>query len=122
GVFRQRSQLFSGSDDVVKKQDAQEAVKWYRKAAEQGDPDSQSNLGTCYETGNGVKQDKQEAVKWFRKAAEQGDPDAQCNLGRCLANGEGVQQDTQEAVKWFRQSAEQGNEKAKKALKELGAE
>ena len=58
------------------KQDKQEAVKWYRKAAEQGDPDAQCNLGRCYANGEGVRQDTEEAVKWFRQSAGQGNKDA----------------------------------------------
>jgi uncharacterized protein len=46
-----------------------EAIKWYRKAADQG---FQSNLGIRYETGHGVAQDYAEAVKWHRKATERG--------------------------------------------------
>ena len=56
-------------------QDKEEAVKWYRKAAEQGNADAQNTLGVMYDKGEGVEQDKEEAVKWFRKAAEQGDGD-----------------------------------------------
>ena len=52
--------------------DYSEAVKWYRKAAEQGNKQAQYNLGVCYESGRGVPQDYSEAVKWYRKAAEQG--------------------------------------------------
>ena len=46
-------------------------MKWYRKAAEQGNAGGQLNLGLCYEKGEGVKPDKTEAIKWLRKAAEQ---------------------------------------------------
>ena len=53
-------------------QDDSEAVKWYRKAAEQGDADAQYNLGWMYKNGYGISQDDSEAVKWFRKVAEQG--------------------------------------------------
>ena len=38
------------------KQDDFEAVKWYRKAAEQGDADAQANLGSAYGAGRGVRQ------------------------------------------------------------------
>ena len=31
-----------------------EAVKWFRKAAEQGYVDAQYNFGVCYDKGNGV--------------------------------------------------------------------
>ena len=53
-----------------------EAVKWYRKVAEQGYAEAQYNLGECYENGNGVPQNYTEAVKWLKKAAAQGHSDA----------------------------------------------
>ena len=92
-----------------KTQDYTEAVKWYRKAAEQGNADAQCNLGWMYSTGRGVTQSDEEAVKWYRKAAEQGDATAQNNLGLKYANGRGVTQSDEEAVKWYRKAAEQGN-------------
>ena len=49
--------------------DDKEAVKWYRKAAEQGDAKAQNNLGVKYGNGLGVLKDYKEAVKWYRKAA-----------------------------------------------------
>lgn len=52
-------------------------VKWYRKAAEQGDPDAQYNLGMCYAKGNGVNKDIPEAIKWYRQAAKKGNEKAQ---------------------------------------------
>ena len=57
-------------------QDHVEAVKWYRKSAEQGCAVAQFNLGECYEYGNGVLKDIPEAIKWYTKAAEQGDEEA----------------------------------------------
>ena len=50
--------------------DQLEAVKWYRKAAEQGDITAQFHLGLCYEYGKGVEADQSEAVNWFQKAAD----------------------------------------------------
>ena len=58
-----------------------EAVKWFRKAAEQNYARAQYNLGVCYAKGQGVAKDEAEAVKWYRKAAEQNYAEAQCNLG-----------------------------------------
>ncbi len=54
----------------------EEAVKWYRKAAEQGVAEAQCNLGLCYLDGNGVAQNKVKGVMWLRKAAEQGNAEA----------------------------------------------
>ena len=47
-------------------------MKWYRKAAEQGNATAQYNIGVCYDNGYGVTKDYAEAVKWYRKAAAQG--------------------------------------------------
>ena len=90
-------------------QDYAEAVKWYRKAADQGDAHAQSNLGACTKKGQGVPQDYAEAVKWYRKAADQGNATAQYNLGGMYDKGKGVPQDYAEAVKWYRLAADQGN-------------
>jgi len=43
-------------------QDYVEAVKWFRKAAEQNEADAQFNLGICYFIGRGVAKDEAEAV------------------------------------------------------------
>ncbi len=47
-----------------------EAVKWYRKAAEQGHGDAQNELAKCYLYGKGVAQNLEEAKKWNSKAIE----------------------------------------------------
>ena len=83
-------------------------MKWYRKAAEQGDADAQYYLGLCYYRGEGIKQNYEDAVKWYRKAADQGNANAQYRLGYCYEHGEGVPLDYEEAVKWYRKAAEQG--------------
>ena len=103
--------FFSGTLGVAK--DEAEAVKWYRKAAEQNVADAQYNLGVCYANGQGVTEDDAESVKWFRKAAEQNFADAQYNLGVYYDSGEGVAKDEVEAYKWWLLAAGQGNDDAK---------
>ena len=49
-----------------------EAVKWYRKAAEQGHELAQYNLAMCYGAGIGIEESYDEAIVWLRKAAAQG--------------------------------------------------
>ncbi len=97
-------------------EDHKEAVKWYRKAAEQGYALAQVKLGGMYGSGRGVPQDHKEAIKWCRKAAMQGNARAQFNLGLSYADGRDVLKDDEEAVKWFRKAAEQGDVKAQYAL------
>jgi uncharacterized protein len=89
-------------------QDRVEAVKWYRKAAEQGYPLAQLLLGKNYT----VLQDYAEAAKWYRKASEQGYAPAQYELGLVYEAGAGVPQDYVEAAKWYRRAAEQNDEAA----------
>ena len=57
-----------------------EAVKWYFKSAEQGNPRAQYNLGHMYETGKGVARNYERAVKWYEKSAEQGHQPAKQKL------------------------------------------
>jgi TPR repeat protein len=55
--------FFSGTLGVAK--DEAEAVKWFRKAAEQNVADAQFSLGVCYANGQGVTKDDAESVKWL---------------------------------------------------------
>ena len=53
-------------------QDKREAVRWYRKAAEQGHSSAQYNLGVSYWNGEGVITDEHEAYIWFSIAKANG--------------------------------------------------
>jgi uncharacterized protein len=48
------------------------AVQWYRKAAEQGDKESQFHLARLYKDGKGVIQDNVGAHMWFNISAALG--------------------------------------------------
>jgi TPR repeat protein len=60
-------------------QDYAEAVRWSRKAAEQGEAGAQFNLGWMYTNGHGVPQDYVKAYMWLNLAAAQGNALAQTN-------------------------------------------
>lgn len=77
-----------------------ESVKWYKKAAELGDIESQANLGVMYERGAGVKKNEKTAVEWYRKAAVRGNALGQYNLGVMYSAGKGVGKDYVEALMW----------------------
>lgn len=62
--------------------DYSEAVKWYRKAAEQGYASAQFNLGYCYYFGKGTSEDRISAKNWMEKAAANGHSDAKKFLQR----------------------------------------
>ncbi len=57
--------------DGVRKDNA-EAVKWLRKAAEQGLAEAQYNLGVMYKYGKGVAQNYVLAHMWMNLASAQG--------------------------------------------------
>ena len=56
------------------------AKAMYRKAAEQGDAQSQLILGSMFEEGLGVPKNLGESAVWYRKAAEQGSQAARKRL------------------------------------------
>ena len=96
--------------DVPK--DVQQAMAWYRKAAEQGVARAQYNLGVMYANGEGVPKDEQQAMLWYRKAAEQGVARAQYNLGVMYDNGRGATKDEQQAYFWWLLASAQGHQGA----------
>ena len=98
--------MYSQGKGVV--QNKIKAFEWVSKAAEQGDADAQSYLGTMYLLGNGVLQNKRTAFDWHSKAAEQGIAGSQFVLGTMYSSGEGVKKDNTKALKWFSMAAEQG--------------
>ena len=59
-------QLYSEGKGVEKNEE--EAFKWYKKAAENGDSGSAHEVGRRYKMGIGVKKDENEAQKWFVKS------------------------------------------------------
>ena len=52
--------------------DPAKAAKWFRSAAERGDPVGQLNLGDLYSRGLGVERDPVQAYVWFSLSAAQG--------------------------------------------------
>ena len=102
--------------DILSKE-KREQFPFYCKAAEQGYPIAQNDLGNFYYKGvGGVCRNYTEAAKWYRKAAEQGLAIGQYNLGCLYRDGTGVPRDFTEAVRWFRKAAAQGDADAQYSL------
>lgn len=93
-----------------------EAVKWWRKAADQGDARSQLNLALWMEEGSKIPRDLVGAAKWYRKLAESGMAFAQAKLGNFYRNGRGVDKDVPSAIQWYRKAALQADVDAQAAL------
>jgi TPR repeat protein len=96
-----------------------DAIKWFRKAAEKGTRWGQYNLGISYIRGVGVPQDYAEAIKWFQKGADQGDAMSQYCLGGMYEKGLGIPVDQVEAYKWYWLAASQGIREAETAHYQL---
>ncbi|HCG27146.1 MAG TPA: hypothetical protein DE060_03060 [Lentisphaeria bacterium] len=100
-----------------KEPDTKTAIKYFSKAAEQGDIQAQYLLGIAYSENRTTAKDMARSVKWSRKVAEQGDAEAQFWLGWHYKTGSGVAKDMREAVKWYRKAVEQEYAKAQLDLR-----
>ena len=90
-------------------QNYEEAVKYFRMAANKGDADALDMLGDCYKNGEGVPQNYEEAVKYYKLAAEKKNKYSLNSLGLCYLNGTGVSKNYEEAKKYFKLAGENGN-------------
>ena len=88
--------------------DEKEAVRWYRKAADQGHDEARHLLANCYCRGTGVAVDRAEALRLWRIGAAKGYARSIHNVGTCYMDGLGVEKDYAEALKWYRRAAEMG--------------
>jgi TPR repeat protein len=97
--------------------DIQQAMHWYRRAAETGFARAQANLAAIYLQGDeGVAVDYAEARKWFEAAAKQGHAVAQYNLGLMYELGLGVEKNEAVALGWYNNAAKAGQPDALERL------
>jgi len=71
-------------------QDIEGAKKWYKKAAEQGNPYAQYEMAR-------ISGDVHQEVEWLQKSVNQGNIDAQAMLARFYRMGRGVEKDIEKA-------------------------
>ena len=93
----------------------QEAIKWWRKAADLGDGSAFSLLGTMSYLGNGVPKDSAEAIRMWHKGAEKYDKDAMSQLGFAYLVGDSVPKDHTLSYMWFNLAASNGDVSAAKS-------
>ncbi len=87
-----------------------EAYRFYKWAAEQGNVRAMHNLAVLYSQGIDGAPDWGRAIEWFRKAANLGLKDSQHNLGIIFARGMAGTSDLTEALTWFEIAAAQGDQ------------
>ena len=79
----------------------EEAVRWFRKAADQGNAAGEFGLGHMYAAGEGVEKDAGKAAYWVRRAAEKDYPPAVDMLAQAYRMGDlGLSIDIQQSQFW----------------------
>ncbi len=58
---------FQAGVDAYKRVDYPAAFREFKPLAERGNAAAQSNLGSMYQNGQGVRRDYRQAVKWYRQ-------------------------------------------------------
>ena len=101
--------------------DLAQALRWYRRAADQGFAGAQANLGDMFARGQGVATDYAAAAVWFHRAAVQGHVAAQYNLGLLYETGLGVEVSEETAMAWYHRAAGAGHQGALEQLSRLVA-
>lgn len=91
-----------------KQNDFEKAKYWFEKAAENGDVDSQYQLGNIHLQGMGTQKDMSKALYWYEKAALNNHSQSQHNMGMFYMQGEVVNKDEDIAHDWFKKAAENG--------------
>jgi serine/threonine protein kinase len=91
-------------------QNFSEAARWYRMAAEGGDPWGQYNLGNMYLNGELGQPNYSEAVPWLILAADNHVTNAQVNLGGIFAQGLAPGQlEATQVLPWLQEAYGNGN-------------
>ncbi|MCP4177156.1 MAG: protein kinase [bacterium] len=92
-----------------------QAVKWYKRSADNGDTKAMVNLSKYYFD----RKEYSVAFSLIKRAAEKGNTDAQLNLGILYQKGLGTGENLAKAKYWYEQAAKNGNQKAEKNLYSL---
>ncbi|KXU39197.1 hypothetical protein AXE65_09820 [Ventosimonas gracilis] len=101
------------------RKNAESALLWCKKAADQELPQAQNFLGYMYLKGYMVKQDYAQALHWFQLASAQHYRDAQYYLGHMYDYGWGVNPDHDKAIHLYQLSVAQNYAFAKNALYDI---
>lgn len=85
----------------------EEAIEWYRRAAEGGQPGLWYKLGRFYEDGNTVARDLMQAAYYYERSADEGDVGGINRMGMACYHGRGIPQDRARAFTYFRRAYEE---------------
>ena len=100
--------------------DEEEAVRWFRKAADAGVPEARFRMAERLFTGSGIEQDPEAAYDLALKVAEEADlPEAWALLGFMYGAGVPVEEDMDKCRELLEKGASMGSEYAQSLLDEL---
>lgn len=88
--------------------DTEEAMKWFKKAAEQNNQEAQYIYGTFFYNGKYQLENYSKAAYWYEKSAQQGYPQAQTALAKLYEHGEGVEVNNEKSLQLYKAAAVQG--------------
>ena len=84
----------------------EEAIEWFRKAADQNNAEGQYGLGMMYLIGDGIEKDPAKALQLIEAAAQQGLLRAMMSMFHFSRNGDhGLAVNLQQAVSWLEKIA-----------------
>jgi len=95
--------------------DEDEAIRWYRRSARQGEPRAMFSLGyIAY-----FRRDYSEALKWFERALGKNHHRSSFWIGKIYWRGQGVERDRKRARSYFAQAAQKKVVEAQRAIRFL---
>lgn len=110
-LYTKGSDFYFGRNNVAK--DNNQAIFWFRQAAEKGHPDAMHSLGAMLLAGEGGAKDALQSLQWFKRAADKGQLDSMSEMGRSYGNGlSGLDVDYALAAQWFQKAAAKGSTSA----------
>jgi TPR repeat protein len=95
------------------------ATVWFKKAAEEGEPQAMAKLGYSYITGAGIVKDEKLGLKWLRKSVRLGNSEGMYQLGLMYLKGIEVRKHGKKGVGWLVKSAQKGRTESLDFLGEL---
>ena len=95
---------------------AEEAVAWYTRGAEQGDLNAINGLAFCSLHGIGIEKNEQRGFELAMKAALRGHAPSQTIVGECFLEGRGVARDAERGETWLYRATRQNNKRAEMLL------
>ena len=96
-----------------------DAMRWYGRASEAGDPEAQFYLGYIHDRGLRGTNSVSEALNWYRRAASRGEVRAQFRLGLLFDADPRLPRNPARAQHWYEAAAAQGHAEARFNLARL---